>query len=100
MFQGATEVSEVQTEQLLEAYDFIEQFLENEKYVAGNELSIADFSIATSLNSFSAFVPIDKSKYPRIATWMELMESLPYYDEANKIGLDMFKGMVAVKLSQ
>lgn len=99
-FEGGTEVEEDKKVALLEAYDFIEKFLENMKYVAGSELSIADFSFVTSLNSFSVFVPIDKMKYPRITKWMKTMENLPYYDEANKIGMEMFRRMASSKLSQ
>lgn len=98
-FGGGNEVPEENMVSLLEAYDLLEIFLENKEYVAGDDLSIADFCVATSINSFSNFVPVEESIYPRITAWMKLMEKLPYYDEANK-GLEIFKGMVAAKLSQ
>lgn len=100
MYEGVTEISEDKKQQLLEAYDLLEIFLKNKKYVAGNDLSIADFSIVTSINSIENLVPIDKTKYPRIISWLKQMEKLPYYDDANKNGLQMFKAMVAAKLSQ
>lgn len=100
MYEGEKEVPEEKKNQLLEAYDLVEKFLENHKYVAGDDLSIADFAIVTSISSFSTIVPFDKSKCPRITSWLKHMEKLPYYDEVNKPGLDMFKGMIASKLSQ
>lgn len=100
VFQGATEIPENQREQLLEAYDLLEKFLESNKFVAGNDVSIADFGIVTSINSFSAFVPIDTTKYPKIVSWMDRMQKLPYYDDANREGMEMFRAMVASKFSQ
>lgn len=72
----------------------------NKKYIGGDELSIADFSFVTSINSFSVFVPIDKEKYPGITAWMENIEKLPYYNEANKPGMELYRGMASSKLSK
>lgn len=100
LFEGSNEVPEHLKKALTEGYDLLENFLKKSKYVAGDELSIADFSIVTTVNSFSAFVPLDESQYPHISSWMQTMEKLPYYDGANKEGMEMFRGMVAMKLSQ
>lgn len=94
-FRNETRVPRHQINAIVEIYDFLEVFLKNTPYIAGDHLTIADFSIISTVTSLEAFVTIDKSKYTKLSAWMKRLEALPYYKEANgdgaKILVDMIK---------
>ncbi|KAK4877117.1 hypothetical protein RN001_009623 [Aquatica leii] len=79
---------------LREAYDFLEEFLENQKWVAGEHLTIADLCLIPTVTSADILVPIDPVKYPNIWSWIKSCQDLPYYKEGNQIGLDNFKRLI------
>ncbi|XP_065219293.1 glutathione S-transferase 1-like [Planococcus citri] len=71
------------------AYDFVEKFLKSNKYAAGDEITIADFSFVTSLTTMNVIVPIDQQKYPLINKYLESLKSqLKSYEEINEKGLE------------
>lgn len=80
-------------------YASLEVLLERSTYVAGENLTLADLSIIATLSSANALVPIASNRFPKIAEWMVRMQALPYYAEANQVGLDKFVGMVKSKLA-
>lgn len=83
-----------------QAYQSLETLLEGNTYVAGNQLTIADFSIVATVSSGnSALVPVASNTYPKITAWLARMQALPYYNQANQVGVDMFKGMIRSKLA-
>ncbi|KAJ8929946.1 hypothetical protein NQ314_017311 [Rhamnusium bicolor] len=99
LFEGAKEVTEKQVNDLNEAYGFIETFLQDNTYIAGNSLSIADFSILTTTTNSSVLIPIDEGKYPKISAWREKMRNLSFYD-INQFGADKFRSMIEAKLKK
>ncbi|KAH8355691.1 hypothetical protein KR200_004808 [Drosophila serrata] len=69
------------------AYADLEHFLENGDFVVGNELSVADVSIHTSLVTLDLLIPVEREKYPQIRAWLERMEKLlPENEEINLQG--------------
>lgn len=68
-------------------------------YVAGSSLSVADFSMVATVSSLNVFVPIASNRYPKITEWLNRMQSLPYYAEANQAGLDMFTNVMKSKMA-
>lgn len=58
-----------------EGYDFLETFLAGKQYAAGNDVTIADFSIITTLNNSSVLVPIKSEKYPLVTEYMKRLEA-------------------------
>lgn len=71
-----------------DAYDFVEKFLKGNKYAAGDEITIADFSFVTSLTTMNVIVPIDQQKYPFVNKYLESLKSqLKSYEEINGKGL-------------
>lgn len=56
---------EAKLKKLEEALEFVETFLEGRQYIAGDNLTLADYSFIASLSSFSC-VGIDAFKTPRI----------------------------------
>nr|4PNG_A Chain A, LD04004p [Drosophila melanogaster]4PNG_B Chain B, LD04004p [Drosophila melanogaster] len=79
---------------IIEVYDFLEKFLAGNDYVAGNQLTIADFSIISTVSSLEVFVKVDTTKYPRIAAWFKRLQKLPYYEEANGNGARTFESFI------
>ncbi|KAJ8924596.1 hypothetical protein NQ315_000746 [Exocentrus adspersus] len=80
-----------------EAYGFINTFLQQNKYIASDNLSIADLSLINSVTNASVCVPLDEGAYPQIKAWRDRLKALPYY-EINQTGGDLFKSAVKSKL--
>ncbi|CAH0546309.1 unnamed protein product [Brassicogethes aeneus] len=97
IFQGVKSIPKEQSDAVIEAYGYVENYLEKTKFVAGNNVTIADFSLVTTVTSCDLVVPIDATKFPKIAAWIKKMEQLPYYD-VNKVGLDMLRATIKSKL--
>ncbi|XP_030382129.1 glutathione S-transferase 1-like [Scaptodrosophila lebanonensis] len=86
LFSGRTEIPKERIDAIAEVYDFMEEFLKHHNYIAGNHLTIADFSLISSITSLVAFLDIEVVKYSQIVAWMRRLEQLPYYEEANGSG--------------
>lgn len=83
---------------VIEAYGYVEFFLKDNKYVAGNSLSIADFSIVNTITNANHLVPLDEGTYPKITAWINCLKTLPYYNIV-QVGGELFKAVVKSKLS-
>uniref|UniRef100_A0A1I8Q1N3 Uncharacterized protein n=2 Tax=Stomoxys calcitrans TaxID=35570 RepID=A0A1I8Q1N3_STOCA len=70
------------------AYGFLEAFLTKGQYVVGNDMTLADISINTTLVTLNLLLPVNAEKYPLTVAWMERMKSLPDYDEVNIKGAE------------
>ncbi|KAH8400717.1 hypothetical protein KR009_000530 [Drosophila setifemur] len=81
-------------EAIIEIYDFLETFLKDNDYVAGSQLTIADFSLISTISSLEAFVKVDPTKYTKVTAWIKRLEQLPYYEEANAKGTRAFFSMI------
>lgn len=98
--RGTVTIEEFQEKivKIKEVYDLLEVFLTGNKYVAGKGLTIADFSLVSSISSMDVIVPIESSKWPNVATWLERMSKLPYYAETNGTGIQIIEDMLKDKL--
>lgn len=96
-FEGATEITDEHRKAVSEAYGIIEKFLDNNDWIAGDTLSIADFTFASSISSCILLVPLVNDKYPKLNAWLEKIKKHPVYD-ANRPGLLIFEGFVKSKL--
>lgn len=97
-FHKQTQIPQHKIDAIIDVYNFLEKFLQEKPFMAGDKLTIADFSIVTSVTSLVAFAEIDAGKYPKLTAWIKRLEtSLPYYQEANAVGaqqlVEMIKGM-------
>lgn len=88
IYGGETSYNEKTVQNCHAAYEFLEKFLDNQNYVVGSELTIADVSIHTTLITLHRIFAVDKEKYPNIVAWMERLKSLPDNDEVNEKGAD------------
>ncbi|KAJ8924956.1 hypothetical protein NQ315_001121 [Exocentrus adspersus] len=96
--EGAKTVSKDKADLLTQGYSSLETLLERSTFVAGEQLSLADFSIVATVSSANVLVPIASNTFPRITEWLAKMQALPYYAEANQVGLDKFVLMVKSRL--
>ncbi|KAF2894318.1 hypothetical protein ILUMI_11856 [Ignelater luminosus] len=78
---------------VIEAYEFLEKFLEDQQWIAGNSVTLADLSLIATVTSSDVIVSIDEKKFPNIVGWIKRAKDLPYYS-ANEAGLDMFRNLV------
>ncbi|KAH8370448.1 hypothetical protein KR093_003573, partial [Drosophila rubida] len=97
IFLGETVIEQSKIDAVAEVYDLVENFLGDNDYIAGTDLSIADFSFITTICSLSVFLEPDAGTYPKIAAWLERMKELPYYEEANGVGAAQFEAMLKSK---
>ncbi|KAJ8924781.1 hypothetical protein NQ315_000934 [Exocentrus adspersus] len=91
-------ISDEDVRVLNEAYGFFNTILEQSKYVAGEELSIADFSLLNTVINSNAVVPLDERVYTHIKAWKDRLRALPYY-EIIVAGGDLYGSVIKKKLS-
>ena len=72
-----------------DAMEFLNTFLEGQKYAAGDEITIADHALAATCATYEV-TKFDISKYPNVDKWFTLCkETLPGYDQ-NEGGAQTF----------
>jgi glutathione S-transferase len=79
-------------------YEFLESFLDGKEWVAGDAISIADFSLVSSISSLNVLISIPQ-KCPNLMAWLRRCESLPEC-EVNKRGVKEFAGLLRSKISK
>nr|XP_016941257.1 glutathione S-transferase 1-1 [Drosophila suzukii] len=84
-WQNKSEIPQAKIDALEGVYKSLNLFLESGEYLAGDNLTIADFHITAALTGFVVFLPVDATKYPKLAAWFQRIKKLPYYEKANGI---------------
>lgn len=94
----STEISDTTFEELMEAYQFLNAFLENNDWLAGDEVTLADISMLSTMSTLDLIVPVEEEKYPKLFDWLKRGKQLPYFEESQSKGLDMIKAFVEEKM--
>lgn len=94
LWQKGYEFTDIEVEANHAAYALLESFLQNDTYLVGNTITLADLACAASLLSLELITPIDGDKYPKIREWLNRLAELPYFDDVNKKSLAMFAGLL------
>ncbi|XP_070069199.1 glutathione S-transferase 1-1-like [Drosophila takahashii] len=81
--EGKTEIPKARFDALEEVYKTLDYFLESNDFLAGQNLTIADFHVIAVLSTTLFFRDVDATKYPKLADWIQRIKKLPYYEEAN-----------------
>lgn len=64
-------------------------------YVAGNNLTVADILIVSTVSSIFGALEVDASKFPKVSDWVKrLSKELPSYDEIETAGVATLRAMV------
>lgn len=98
VIRGLTkEFNKEDLESLYAALDILEVFLESGPYAAGSSLTVADFSLISTVTSIEKFLgPFDAVRFPKLLGWIATLNKLPYFDEANTKPLEkMYQGLKA-----
>ncbi|XP_011497367.1 PREDICTED: glutathione S-transferase 1-1-like [Ceratosolen solmsi marchali] len=81
--------SEKYTALIEKAFELLDGYLKDSRFVAGNELTIADFAIGSSVSAAKAFT-FDIGRYDNVVTWYEycerVMEKCGFKDTYKTIG--------------
>lgn len=79
------------------AFEFLNTFLENQKYVAGDEYTIADIIILSTVSTFDV-MDFKLSNYPNVDRWYQnIQKKTPGWDE-NWVGLMDMKKWIDSKM--
>ncbi|XP_014095040.1 glutathione S-transferase 1 [Bactrocera oleae] len=97
LFNNETNVPQQKINNIAEVYDIVNKLLQNHPYVAGDNLTIADFSLITSISSLQAYLESDVAKYPNLVAWIKRLEQLPYYEKANGNGVKQLIELIKSK---
>lgn len=91
MYQGINTIEPFRIEEAIEAYDFLNTFLTDADFLAGSNVTIADFCAAASTATMNELVPIDKNTFPYVHAWFERLQKLPFYEKIQEKGLQHFR---------
>ncbi|KAH8357748.1 hypothetical protein KR200_002818 [Drosophila serrata] len=82
-WENNSQIPQARIDALEGVYKNLNLFLESADYLAGDNLTIADFHVTAAMTGFVVFLPVDASKYPKLAAWVQRIKELPYYEKAN-----------------
>lgn len=94
------EISNEKLNAINEAYSYMNTFLENQEFIAGDSLTIADFCCVSTVSTATIIIPISTERFPHLSKWYHRCKSLPYYEEGNGIGLHRLDMLVETKLGK
>lgn len=84
LHNGAKSIPQSSRDEIRDALLIVETFLQNFKWIAGDNLTIADFSTLATVTSLVE-MGYDLSQHPNIARWFKQCQSLDEFEE-NRIG--------------
>ncbi|KAK4876454.1 hypothetical protein RN001_012876 [Aquatica leii] len=94
VFKGYKIIPDYLVEEMDDGYKTLNEFLKDGDWAAGDDLSLADFSLISTVTSSDLFVPVDTEKYENIERWIHKIKELPYY-HVNQHGLHAFKRIIS-----
>ncbi|KAI5645188.1 glutathione S-transferase 1-like isoform X1 [Phthorimaea operculella] len=84
---GVRKLSDKRKSEIEEIYGFLEEFLIRDKYLAGDNITIADLSVIPSFTTLCYIMPFESKKYPKTYAWVKTMAEQSYYKKYNEPGL-------------
>lgn len=78
IYDGSSEMPENHIKLVSKCWDILEAFLENGKYLCGDELTVADFACICNFYAVDSFAPIDQYKYVKLTEWIKRMGEIPF----------------------
>lgn len=88
---------ENELEKLADLYKLLEVLLEKSRYFTEDHVTVADFSIITSVAASDLVLPVDVKKFPKLFEWMERMKALPCYQDNLPEWFDLFSLIMEYK---
>lgn len=87
--QGKAEVPQDKIDAVSRGYRVLEAYLEKTKFLASDNMTLADLSVFAWMESIIQVVVVTEKDYPKITLWLKNLRKLPYYEEANKNGAEL-----------
>lgn len=85
-------------ERLHEALSWLNKYLMDYCFAAGNKITVADHCLVASVASMEA-AGVELAQYKRLSRWLHRCKaSMPAYAEANEEGARAFGGFIKSKL--
>ncbi|EDW59917.1 glutathione S-transferase E14 isoform X1 [Drosophila virilis] len=78
---------------LCEAYDIMERYLDGQTYMAGDQLTLADISIVSTLSTVHLMFPVAAARWPQLQRWFATMQQLDAY-EVNRLGVEKLRDII------
>nr|XP_008200938.1 PREDICTED: glutathione S-transferase 1 [Tribolium castaneum] len=92
-------INEDDKDGMIEGFGLLEKLLEGKKWAAGDFVSLADYSLISSVGTAVTIIPVDSEEYPNLTAWMKRCEELPEY-AANAKGLKEAAEMLKLRLTR
>ncbi|XP_043066725.1 glutathione S-transferase 1-like [Drosophila bipectinata] len=83
LYKNEFQIPKAKIDALEGVYKNLNLFLTDHEYLAGSNLTIADFHVIAWITGMVVFLEVDANKFPNLASWLKRMKLLPYYEEAN-----------------
>lgn len=90
---GHKELNTSQVQEVLKEYNVLNAFVGNNKYMAGDSLTLADFSLFTTINLLDLILPVNSFKFRNLDGWLKRMRGLHYYSIVEK-DMNFFRELV------
>nr|WPX05011.1 glutathione S-transferase delta 2 [Pardosa astrigera] len=82
-------------ENLKKSLSILESVLKNSAYVAGDHVTVADYSIVSNMIYAEEVVGYSFHEFPMVSAWLEKMKKeIPNYKEINEIPIKEFKNFL------
>ncbi|KAL3283064.1 hypothetical protein HHI36_006221 [Cryptolaemus montrouzieri] len=94
LFQGIGDICDDDRDKIIEAFGFMEKYLENSAWMAGDEMTVADLSILATMASIELVIPVEEDRFPKLFDWLKCGKDLDYFEECNSKGLDELKSLI------
>nr|UUV68086.1 glutathione S-transferase [Dendroctonus rhizophagus] len=92
-YDNATAVPENKIKDIEATLEFLETFLSSTKYLALNNLTIADICALATVSTIQIFHQVNHVKYPNLVAWLSKLKSLEFYN-ANLEGIQKFTDLL------
>ncbi|KAK4877092.1 hypothetical protein RN001_009598 [Aquatica leii] len=79
-----TQITDKCFERLDEACEFLNAFLEDRTWLAGEDVTVADASMLCTMTAIEMAIPIDSEKFPRLADWLQRGKELDFFTAVNE----------------
>lgn len=91
IFGGAPDYDPAARTKIDDAFKFLDIFLENSEFLAGDKLTIADLALVATVSTFDV-LSYDISGYKNVNIWYNrVKDAAPGYEEANGKNALIFK---------